>query len=242
MSKNIGIITQARIGSTRLPGKIFKKVNDKELLLYHVERLQKTNFKIIIATSTKKEDDVICEFAAFHKISYYRGSELNVLSRFYNAAKEHGLDIIVRVTSDCPFIDPDLIFKAVNNYLKLNNTNIYLSNTIQRTYARGFDFEIFSIELLENAFKNAYEESEQEHVTPFMWKNRSGKCIVKQTEQINDNSHLRLTVDTPEDFELIKLLITNYNAQELTHTEIENILLKHPELVKINAHIEQKKV
>lgn len=239
---NIGIITQARMTSTRLPGKVLKLVNGKSLLAYHIERLQQTGFSIAIATTTNHTDNPLVDFAKEYHLNYYRGSEDDVLSRFYHTAKQFKYDIIVRVTSDCPLIDPHLIRNSVNKYIKLDNPNLYMSNVIARTFARGFDFEIFSYQSLKDAFENATETSDLEHVTPYIRKNIQGKTNFHDVVQSSDHSHLRLTVDTEPDFELIKQLIENHNAAELAYTEIEEILLKNPQLAAINEHIEQKKV
>ena len=239
---HIGIISQARMTSSRLPGKIFKEINGKSLLQYHIERLQKTGFDIAIATTTNATDDVVADFAAKQTIACHRGSENNVLSRFYQTAIKFNYDIIVRVTSDCPLIDQHLIRNAVEKYMQFNNPNMYVSNSIERTFARGFDFEVFSFLALEDAFKKAKDESDLEHVTPYIWKNKSGKTELYHVKQTSNNSALRITVDTSDDFELIKALIEKHQADALPYSEIETILLKHPELVALNAHIEQKKV
>lgn len=239
---HIGIITQARMTSTRLPGKIFKEINGKSLLQYHIDRLKQTGFEVVIATTTNVTDDCVCEFAEKQKVKFHRGSENNVLSRFYEAAQKNEFDIIVRVTSDCPLIDPHLIRNSVEKYMQFNNPILYMSNGLERTFARGFDFEIFSSELLTEAFNKATEQGDLEHVTPYIWKNRSGKVELYNVKQPDNNSRFRITVDTPEDFELIKILIEKYNADKLSYNEIENILLQHPELGRINEHIEQKKV
>ncbi len=241
-SLHIGIISQARMTSTRLPGKIFKDVKGKNLLQYHTDRLKQTGFDVIIATTTNDTDDCVVAFAEEQNIQSHRGSEDNVLSRYYEAAVKYKLDVIIRVTSDCPLIDPHLIRNSVEKYLKLNNPRLYMSNGVDRTFARGFDFEIFSFELLEEAYRNATEEMDLEHVTPYIWKNRSGTVEFYHVKQEVNNSGLRITVDTSDDFELIKALIEKYNADQLTYVEIEKILLQHPELVALNAHIEQKKV
>jgi spore coat polysaccharide biosynthesis protein SpsF len=228
--------------STRLPGKIFKEINNKSLLQYHIDRLKQTKFDIAIATTTNKTDDCICDFANSQNLKLYRGSENNVLSRFYETAVKFKFDIIIRVTSDCPLIDPYLIRNSVEKYLRFNNQNLYMSNSVERTFSRGFDFEIFSFSLLKDAFENATDESDQEHVTPYIWKNRSGKVEFYHVKQEENNSDLRITVDTQNDFELIQKLIEVYNASDLPYTEIEKILRNHPELIAINSHIEQKKV
>jgi spore coat polysaccharide biosynthesis protein SpsF len=238
----IGIITQARMTSTRLPGKIFKEVNHKSLLKYHTQRLQQSGIDVIIATTTNGTDDVVQQFAEKEQLKFYRGDEDNVLSRYHEAAVKFGLEMIIRVTSDCPLIDPHLIRNNLEKYLKFNNPQLYMANGMERSFARGFDFEIFSFQLLDQAFKNATDEGDLEHVTPYIWKNRSGKVEFYQVKQTTDNSRFRITVDTPEDFELIKELIEKYKADQLSYTEIEHILITHPELSAINAHIEQKKV
>lgn len=239
---NIGIITQARMTSTRLPGKIFKEAGHKSLLQYHIDRLKQTGFDIVIATTTNQTDDIVSDYAEKNNIKCYRGSEHNVLSRFYDAALKYKLDIIVRVTSDCPLIDPHLIRNGVEKYIQMNNQNLYMGNAIERTFARGFDFEIFSFQSLKAAYDNAKEDSDLEHVTPYIWKNKSGKIDFYHIKQQVNNSNLRITVDTPEDFELIRILIEKYGADKLPYTEIETLLKEKTELIEINKHIEQKKV
>jgi spore coat polysaccharide biosynthesis protein SpsF len=239
---NILIITQARMTSTRLPGKILKEVNHKSLLAYHIERLQQTGLDSCIATTTNITDNEVETFALNNKLKLHRGSEHNVLSRFYDAATKYQAQIIIRVTSDCPLIDPHLIRNSLEKYMQLNNPNLYMSNGIERTFARGFDFEIFSYHLLKEAYNNATENSDLEHVTPYIWKNKSGNVEFYHVKQNDNHSKLRITVDTTEDFTLIKKLIEDYKAHTLPYNDIENILLQHPELVAINKEIEQKKV
>lgn len=238
----IGIITQARMTSTRLPGKIFKEVKNKSLLQYHIERLKQTGLEVAIATTTNLTDDCVFDFANQHSVKVHRGSENNVLSRYYETAVKFGYDIIIRVTSDCPLIDPHLIRNGLEKYLKFNNPNLYMSVGVERTFARGFDFEIFSFELLEEAYRNATEEADIEHVTPYIWRNRSGKVELYHVKQAENNSGFRITVDTVEDFELIRRLIEEHGADKLSYVEIESILKANPDLVAINSHIEQKKV
>jgi spore coat polysaccharide biosynthesis protein SpsF len=236
------IITQARTGSTRLPGKIFMPVKGKPLLHYHLNRLLKTGARIIIATTRNEADNQVQEYAEENNLSCFRGSESNVLSRFYHAALANHLSTIVRVTSDCPLIDPQLISENLMKYNRLGNPDLYMSNTLERTFAIGFDFEIFSFKLLKEAFENASDPEDLEHVTPFIWKNKSGKTQFLNVSQPVNNSNLRVTVDTSEDFKLISHLIEKHHADTLSYSEIENVLLQHPELIQINAHIKQKKI
>ncbi len=239
--KNTGIIIQARMGSTRLPSKIMLPVNGHPIFQSQINRLKSIRYPLYIATTVKSADIAVVDFAKQNNISYLRGDEDNVLSRYYECAKEYKLDLIVRLTSDCPLIDPVLIKNGLDQYLTVDDNNLYLSNTIDRTYPRGFDFEIFSFRLLEEAFLKAVDASDKEHVTPYIWKNRSGLVNIKQMTRATDESEYRLTLDTQEDFTLLKILIEHYHADSLSGDEIITLMQTHPELALINQHIEQKK-
>ena len=236
-----GIISQARMTSTRLPGKVLIPVNGIPVLKYHTERLRQSGLPVFLATTVNATDDVIAEFGIMEKILVHRGSENNVLSRYYEAAGEFGLDVIVRVTSDCPLIDGSVIKQAVDEYLSLNDPYMYLSNVTTRTFPRGFDFEVFSFEALKEAYEHAITPAQKEHVTPYIRENVAGNITTRDITLTLDHSDLRITLDTPEDLQLISILIEKYKAHTLDHQEIIRILREHPELAKINAHVEQKK-
>lgn len=240
--KKIGIISQARMTSTRLPGKVLKEVDGLPLLKYHVDRLKESGYPLFIATTTNQTDDPIVAFCEQENIAFYRGSEAHVLSRYYECAKEYGLDVIVRVTSDCPLIDGVQVRKGVERYLAEEDENVYLSNGMSSTFPRGFDFEVFSFHLLEKAFENASLPVEIEHVTPYLYLNKASK--VKKIGYLyhQNKSNYRVTVDTAEDFELIRRLIVEHQAPLLNVDELVAILDSQEELVAINAHIEQKKL
>lgn len=240
-SKKIGIIIQARMGSSRLPAKVLKQINGKSILSYQVDRVKRLNYPIYIATTVKPQDDQLEEFASENQLSVFRGDEDNVLKRYYECALKNELDVIVRVTSDCPLIDEDVICEGIKRYLDEDDDLLYLSNTLDRTYPRGADFEVFSFYQLEDAYKNAAEISDLEHVTPYIWKNKSGRTRIIQIKKEGDFSRFRLTLDTTEDFLLIQTLIETYNADELNMAEICKIMVDNPSLAKINEHIEQKK-
>jgi spore coat polysaccharide biosynthesis protein SpsF len=239
--KNVGIIIQARMGSTRLPSKIMLPVNWKPIFQYQIDRLKRIYFPLYIATTVKPADIAVVDFARQNNIACFRGDEENVLNRYYGCAKENKLNLIVRITSDCPLIDPQLIQKGIEQYIASGNKNLFLSNTINRTYPRGFDFEIFSFHLLEEAFLKAIEVSDKEHVTPYIWKNKGGNVRVEQITGGTDASKYRLTLDTPEDFTLLRTLIEKHSADKLKGEEIIALMQAHPELALINQHIEQKK-
>ena len=228
------LITQARSGSTRLPGKILKKINDESLLEIHLKRLNKCNnvSKIIVATTDKPEDKVIYDYAIDLGFNAFRGSESDVLDRFYQAVRNEKPDWIVRVTSDCPLIDPFLVDKLIN--FAHNNNRDYCSNTLIENYPDGQDIEVFKFSALESAWKNANLSSEREHVTPYIRNNSDfkGASIFKALNYPcgSNYSQIRMTVDETKDFDLIKVLIddlgTNKTWLEYTDYIIENDLNK----------------
>jgi spore coat polysaccharide biosynthesis protein SpsF len=238
----VGIITQARLGSSRLPGKVLLKAGGKALLAHHIERLQQSGHPVIVATTTEKIDDAIVEFCEHRNLPYFRGDEQNVLSRFYGCAVRYGLKVIVRVTSDCPLIDGTLIKTAVENYFLSDDPRVYASNCLVRTYPRGLDFEIFSFVLLEEAYLHAFSPVEKEHVTPYLYQNKPESIIIKHVTDENNNSQFRITLDTVEDYHLIKILIEEHQANTLPSSEIIELLKNRPELPAINAHVEQNKL
>ncbi len=229
-----GIITQARMGSSRLPGKIMLEVKNKPMLQYHIERLQESGIPVFIATTTNPADDAIELFAQKHNISYFRGSESDVLARYYECAKENNLDVIIRATSDSTLNDGTMAKKQLEEYLDFNDENIYYSPNIERTYPHGANFEIFSFKLLEDAYKKATEPFDREHVTPYIIQNKSGNVILKHFKRSGDASAYRITLDYPEDFLLIKELIEKFDAQNKTMEEIIKIYEENPRLVEIN--------
>lgn len=202
------IIVQARMTSTRLPGKVMKRVLGKPLLEYQLERLQRVKLadEIVIATTTNQTDEPIVELCNSLSVACFRGSEDDVLSRYYGAATAHKADLVVRVTSDCPLIDPQVIDTVIDYCLQNQSHYDYVSNSLERTYPRGMDTEVFSFSTLQQAFGEATAQPDREHVTPFIYRQparyRLGHVIYSE-----DCSHHRWTVDTPEDFELIQKII-----------------------------------
>jgi len=236
------IITQARMGSTRLPSKILLKSAGNYMLDYHLQRLQKSGLPIIVATTDNPNDDTLAEYCTAHRQPFFRGSEHDVLQRYWACARQFGINTIIRVTSDCPLIDGELIRQAVMQFQQLPTPeNCYLSNTHWRTYPRGFDIEIFHRQALETAYQNAQTLPQREHVTPYLYQNP------QQFRQLHfarfpDRNSYRITLDTPSDFALLDLLIDQQKAHTLSSENIIALLDQHPEWVAINAHIEQKKL
>jgi len=237
---NTVAIIQARISSMRLPGKVLIDICGKPMLWYVVKRTKwaKHINKVVVATSTESFDNPIVDFCKKYKIGYFRGDLEDVLSRYYHCARKYKADVIVRVTADCPLIDGTLIDRGLAT-LRKSKTD-YLSNTVVRTFPRGFDFEIFKFSALNKAYRNTKEDPEKEHVTPYIWRNHPEKFKIGQLKRRGDKSGYRITVDTWEDFKVVKELIEKFSAHEKNAEEIIEILDKHPELVKINKNIDQK--
>ena len=230
------------MSSTRLPGKVMLCAAGKPVLQHHVERLRQSGLPIIIATTSHATDDPIARFAEENAIPLFRGDEQNVLSRYFMAAQKYELEVIIRVTSDCPLIDGALVKEGLQQYLEIGDKNLYLSNSLQRTFPRGFDFEIFSFHLLKEAYENASKREEKEHVTPYINQNRSGKVKIEHFLSEQDSSGYRLTLDTEDDWKLLNILIEGHKADQLDYKQIIRLLGQHPELAAINAHVEQKKL
>jgi spore coat polysaccharide biosynthesis protein SpsF len=233
------LITQARTGSTRLPGKVLMEVNNAPLLKIHLDRLclSKNIDKIIVATTMNEEDDIIEKIGTGWGYEVYRGSENDVLDRFYQAVQKIKPTWVVRVTSDCPLIDPLLVDKVIE-ITKAENKD-YGSNVIDETFPDGQDVEVFKFSALEKAWNEANKLSEREHVTPFIRNNsdlKSGNLFSAISYKNNtDYSKIRMTVDEQKDFELINKIISDLGSEKswLYYTEY---IIKN-DLANINSNI-----
>lgn len=237
------IIVQARMGASRLPGKPLKEVLNRPLLGYLLERLKrcKTASKVVVATTTHERDLPLVALAKKNGVEVVRGSEEDVLSRYYLAGKQTGADVIVRITADCPLEDPEIIDQMVTQFVQAYPKIDYLSNTLKRTYPRGLDVEVFSFSALSKAARDAQGKDEKEHVTLYLY--RHPELFHLENVCYGENfSHYRWTVDTVEDFELIKKMIENvYPSHPLfTFEDLLRAARVHPEWEQINKHIEQK--
>ncbi len=241
---NVAIIVQARMTSTRLPGKVLKQVFGKPLLDYQIERLRRVRSaeEIVIATTTNETDDPIVDLCDRLSVRYYRGSEDDVLGRYHGAAILVHAEAVVRVTSDCPIIDPGVIDSIIRFYKEHRLEYDYVSNCLVRSYPRGMDTEVFSFNALDTAHREATKISDREHVTPFLYHNPHRFRLADITYS-EDQSRHRWTVDTPEDFELIRRIIEALYPVKPAFDLQDALRLigEHPEWPLINAQIEQKK-
>ena len=232
----IGCIIQARMGSSRLPGKVLMKSGNGMPLLYHVINQLRHCSKVknlVIATTTNQEDDEIEKFADNNSVNVFRGSEKDVLDRYFQCAKKYSFSTIVRITSDCPLIDPQIVDKVIERFFSGNYD--YATNTLIRTFPIGTDAEVFSFSALETAWKNAQLPSEREHVTPHLRNKGNFKTI--NVENDTNISNLRLTVDRIEDFELIKEILNNISINPIHLEDILELFSRKPELIEINKHV-----
>ena len=237
------IIVQARMTSTRLPGKVMKPILNKPMFEYQLERLARVERAdgVVVACTTNKADAPIVELCRRLGVAVFRGSEEDVLSRYYGAAKAHRADVIVRVTSDCPLIDPEVIDAVIRCYYSAPGRYDYVSNTLERTYPRGMDCEVFSFRILEEVFIEATDLPDREHVTPFIYR-QPQRYHLSNVPYIEDQSHHRWTVDTLEDFELIKRMMEALYTTNRHFTMQDCLVLldRYPDWTEINANVEQK--
>ncbi len=230
-------ITQARIGSTRLPEKILKTINNQSLLEIHLLRILRAKRidKLKIATTNEPGNDRIISIADKLNVEAHKGSVNNVLERFYETAITETPDWVVRLTSDCPLVDPEVIDSVID--FAINEDLDYASNTLEPTFPDGIDVEVFKFTSLKKAFIEARLISELEHVTPYIWKNSSfaGGHLFKSDCFRNDDdySHIRLTVDTQEDFMVVDKLIEVLGTSK-SWIDYVKILENDPQLRKIN--------
>ena len=234
MSKILCII-QARMGATRLPNKVLMDVNSKPLLAYEIDRVKQSKKvdAIVIATTRNSSDDKIESFALSKGIDCFRGSEDDVLDRYYQCSKEYKeYETIVRITGDCPLIDPAIIDEVIALH-ESKNTD-YTSNIIKETYPDGMDVEVFTRDALHKSANDANLKTEREHVTQYM---RNNDIFSKSNLSSNsDYSNYRLTVDEKEDFEVISFLIENTHVYASIQDYI-TLLDKHPEIYSLNQTI-----
>ena len=238
-------IVQARMSSTRLPSKVMMNICGKAVLFHIIDRLKACKLldKIVIATTLHEKDNVIFDAVSNYdeNIGLFRGSEENVLERYYLAAKKFNADVVVRVTSDDPLIDPSVIDGVIREFL--SNDCDYASNSLNKTFPLGLDAEVFSFKTLEKVYNNASRAYEKEHVTPYIIENPDKFKLFNVANDIN-LSHLRWTLDTKDDFEFISAVYKSiYPKKQLfLMDDVLELLDKEPELIDINRHIEQKQL
>jgi spore coat polysaccharide biosynthesis protein SpsF (cytidylyltransferase family) len=233
--KRVVAIIQARMGSTRLPGKVMKPLLNKPVLWHVINRVSRAkNIEtVIVATTINEEDDVIYKFCVNNKISVFRGSDNDVLDRYYQCAKKYNITDIARITADCPLHDPNVIDKVIDVYL--NGDYDYVTNTIEYTFPDGLDVEVFSFDALEDAWNNAKLPSEREHVTPYIRNNER----FKKKNVISSKKYppYRLSLDQIEDYQFMNEIYEGIGKELFYLDEIIDFIEKNPKLLKINQNV-----
>lgn len=241
----IAVIIEARMTSTRLPGKVLRPVNGKPLLDIMIDRLSQMRFcdEIVVATTTNADDDPIIELAQKRGVCFYRGSEEDVLDRVLQAALSHQVDVIVETTADCPVIDPEISDQVVSMLLK--GRTDFASNCVPISYPRGMDTKAFSTKILKEVSNLTNDPTDREHVSYYIYNHPERyQLATLSAPAFLTRPDLRLTVDTLEDFRLIEQILLNLGTEkpQFSLHEILNFLDQHPWLYDLNRHIEQKSV
>src|ERR1700733_2447361 len=233
-------IVQARMGSTRLPGKVLKDLAGETMLARVVERLRGTRLvnEVLIATTDRPADDAIVTECRKCFVAVSRGDQDDVLDRYFRAAQLMKADVVVRVTSDCPLLDPEITDKTIAAFLEARPD--YASNVMVRTYPRGLDTEALSIDALARAWRRASKAYEREHVTPYIYEHSEEFKLLSVTGDL-DYSGYRWTVDTPEDMEFVQAIYGRFQGHTLFNwRDVLALLDREPEIVNLNQHVSQK--
>lgn len=235
-------IVQARMGSSRLPHKVLKDLAGATVLERVLNRLGRSRLiqETLVATTTEPADNAIVEHCERIGQEVFRGSEQDVLDRYYQAAKSTKADMVVRITSDCPLIDPEVTDATIRAFL--DQRSDYTSNILVRTYPRGLDTEVMTVQALERAWREGTKPYEREHVTPYIYEN-PGKFKLHGIENDADCSQHRWTVDTPEDLQLLRAVYAQFGGRDdFGWREVLELVEADPSLANINRHVTQKAV
>jgi spore coat polysaccharide biosynthesis protein SpsF len=239
---NIVTVMQVRCSSTRLPNKVLLPLAGRALFLRQLERIMAAKLRgtVVVSTTVYKEDDEIEQICIKEGIYCYRGSSADLLDRHFQTAKLFNADVVVKIPSDCPLIDPAIIDKVIGYFLEHRDIYDYVSNLHPASYPDGNDVEVMTMDALSDAWKNATRELEREHTTPYLWENPDKFNIgnVALPDADYSMSH-RWTIDYPEDYEFIKSIYDALYAANpfFSMNDMLDLLHKKPELMKINGHL-----
>lgn len=237
--KRVVAIIQARMGSTRLPGKVLMPLGNRTVLeqVIHQLSFSRRIDEVVLATTLEPSDEGLVDVAERRGIPIYRGSAADVLDRYYQAASRQSASVVVRITADCPLLDPMIVDETIGEYFR--GAFDYVSNFSPPSFPDGLDAEVFSFAALDRAWREAVLPSEREHVTPYI-RNHPELFRVGSYRQEVDLSALRWTLDNPEDYQLLSKLIAGLGAkvEGAVHlADVMEVLTGHPELSTLNSHI-----
>jgi spore coat polysaccharide biosynthesis protein SpsF len=239
---NIVAIIEARMASTRLPGKTMRKIVGKPMLALVIERLQRANRLdgIIVATTVNREDDVIIKLAKELGVKWFRGSSEDVLGRVLKAAKRYKVDIIVEITGDCPLIDSNIVDSVISRYL-IGGYD-FVANCVREPFPRGLDTRVFSTDILQEVSELTQDSVDREHVSLYIYEHPK-KYRVYNIKAPRELRHLRLCVDTKKDLQLIRRIYSTLYPQNANFTIFDVLkLIEDKGLAVINADVKQKAV
>ena len=235
-------IVQAHMGSTRLPGKVLLDLAGEPMLARVVNRVRRaqTLGEVLVATTMQSADEAIVRLCIERGWPCSRGSEEDVLDRYYHAAVAHQADVVVRITSDCPLIEPEVADRVVQEFLERQPEVDYACNVLpRRTFPRGLDTEVMRFDVLERAWREDLNPAWREHVTPYIQRN-PGLFHIHGVTSGADYSHMRWTVDTPEDLAFVRCIYDHFGHDRFSWREVLAVLEQHPEWLEINRHVQQK--
>ena len=233
-------IVQARTGSTRLPGKVLRDLGGRTVLARVVRRVRRAErvAEVVIATTDQTDDDRIVAEGRALGVAVFRGSEEDVPDRTYRAARRFGAEVIVRITSDCPLIDPEVVDRVVREFSAAAPD--YASNTLERTFPQGLDTEVLTFEALERTWREAGEPYQRTHVTPYIYQHPDDFRLLSVAGRPDASGH-RWTVDTAEDLELVRALYAPLgNSDAFTWRQALAVVEREPELTALNRRVRQK--
>lgn len=242
-NRRVVAIIQARMASSRLPGKVLADLGGRPVLEWVVRRASRTAGieQVVVATSARPEDDAVAAFCEEKGIDCTRGSLQDVLDRYYQAAEAYEADVVLRLTGDCPLIDPGLLDELIETFLEAEPPLDFAANRLptERTIPIGLDAEICSFSALEVAWREAREAHQREHVMPFFYEHPD-RFRILHIRQEQDYGHHRWTVDTPEDLELLRRVAAEFKDDGFSWKEVLALFEARPELAEINAGVEHK--
>jgi spore coat polysaccharide biosynthesis protein SpsF len=239
----VGAVVQARIGSSRLPGKVLLDIGGRTMLERVISRVRRASTldAVIVATSHAARDDAVATEAKRLGVGVWRGNEDDVLDRYHGAARHFDLDWIVRITSDCPLIDPGLIDLVVERCLAARPVVDFASNTIERTWPRGLDVAVMRRPALERAWREATTPRERVHVTPYLREHPELFVLLSVTG--GPGADQRWTVDTAEDLEFVRMLYRRLgNGDTFSWQDAIEVIRREPDLLVINERVRQKEL
>jgi spore coat polysaccharide biosynthesis protein SpsF len=237
-----GVVIQARMGATRLPGKPLMEIGHETMLSLVVKRARRARAAdlTVVATGASPRDEVIVEHARTLGVETFCGDEEDVLHRYYGAAKAFGLDVIVRITADCPLIEPNIIDKVVTAFTDALPAVDFAANTLRRTYPQGLDVEVASFAALKRAWQEADKPYQRAHVFPYIYEHPDQFNLIGVADEC-DRSWMRWTVDMKEDLDFVRVVYHKLGDDDMfSWKDVLSLLEREPELLEINRHIRQK--